>query len=539
MCARYRAAPLLLGLGMLAGGATAQDAVSYNISLTDMSPMISYKPPVLPNSATWNALPPPACYGLASCHTTSTKGAIVGVTFTGTGASFSVAGEGSVTLTVDGRPLSNSTVPGTTAGGAGPVPLGVGKLPYGAHTITLTLVDGSLSFYSAVLTTIVGSLGAQTKSNTLTALSNGAPNPALSLDAIASQWYPAGNSTDFCAGSAAGGACVHSGPRLTTNTAGATMSFTLPTNTSVVQLIGAVGNLIGGYVVTLTPPPVSGTQALTLNAWNPNFSTMQDNVLYFAAVDPATRYNLSVQYQGGGDLLSTWQLWGVTFVTVSGGIPKNDTGTDTPGGGGDGGAGGGGRNGGGSTRLSIAAIVGIVIGTLVALALIAFIIWFFRRRERKTRVLLQQFEVSNGNRVDMIELDEARGNEQAPAQSAALLPPATTAPRQQVYVTPYRPADALSSGSQTVAGGHRARRSSGGRTYKSDFRLSHYSDSSLGEEAGPPVGRTIEQERDGGRVVVPPSYDPSWADGVSEAGGAVSGATRRTPKNEKAQLLLN
>lgn len=95
------------------------------------------------------------------------------------------------------------------------------------------------------------------------------------------------------------------------------MSFMLPSNTSIVQLIGSVGNLIGGYTVTLTPPPIFGTQALTLNAWNPTFSTMQDNVLYYSAVDPAAQYNLSVTYQGG-EQGTTWQLWGVTFVTVSG-----------------------------------------------------------------------------------------------------------------------------------------------------------------------------------------------------------------------------
>lgn len=107
-------------------------------------------------------------------------------------------------------------------------------------------------------------------------------------------------------------------------------------------------------------------------------------------------------------------------------------------------------------------------------------------------------------------------------------------------MTPYRAGDALTSGSQTVgAPTHRTRRSS---AQKSDFRLTNYSlstDNSLGEDAGPAFGRPLEQEVDGGRVVVPPSYDPSWADDGEGVGSVTAPHTTAKPKREKEQLLLN
>lgn len=159
MMLRYSLSLLLGTILAAAPGAAqtqSQDAVSYNVTLTDMSPMITYTPAVLPNSATWNSLPPPTCYGSLSCHTTSSKGASVGITFTGTGASFLVSGAATLSLAVDGRLSFNRSVPNPSVV-AGPVPVGVSGLSYGAHTVSLSLLDGSLSFYSVVLTAVVGS----------------------------------------------------------------------------------------------------------------------------------------------------------------------------------------------------------------------------------------------------------------------------------------------------------------------------------------------------------------------------------------------
>lgn len=129
-----------------------------------------------------------------------------------------------------------------------------------------------------------------------------------------SVWHVTGNSSDFCAGSAAGGTCLHSGSRISTNTPGASIALYLPPNTSIVEIIGNVGSLSGSYTVTLAGE--GGIETTTYNAWNPTFSTMQDNVLYCKTMYPGLRHSLSVVFVG--EQGTSWQLWGVNYVIVNG-----------------------------------------------------------------------------------------------------------------------------------------------------------------------------------------------------------------------------
>ncbi|WOO81632.1 uncharacterized protein LOC62_03G005155 [Vanrija pseudolonga] len=340
-------------------------------------------------------------------------------------------------------------------------------MPNSEHTISLTLLEGTFSLYSVIITVVVGRAGDQINSSALSLGVDGLTT-GLTLDPVG-EWYDAGNYTDHCSGSSSDVGCLHPGPRLTTNTTGAGLGFSLKPGTSVVQLIGRVGNLSGGYMVIVSSK-YSPTKKTTLNAWNP-FSAMQDDVLYSSVLDSTMAHGLSIIFLGGLQN-ATFELWGFILVTT---IPNNAT-TDitssvTTDGYYSGGNNGTGQQNGKTTgRLSLAPIVGRVIGALVAIGLIVLTIWFFRRRERRITNLLQEFGVNNGNRLNMVEGEEAHDNSQTAQHSAAVLSSPPGVQHQEAHITPYLPTD------RTVRQRtQHARHSSGSKTNQSELRLAHHS----------------------------------------------------------------
>lgn len=111
----------------IAQSQNGQNDTYYNITLTDMSPMIQYTPPVVAGSSAWSSLPPPACYQSSSCHTTSTQGSQVGILFQGTAAWFMVSGPATIAITLHNVPWVTMSVPSETSDGL--VPAGLSGLP--------------------------------------------------------------------------------------------------------------------------------------------------------------------------------------------------------------------------------------------------------------------------------------------------------------------------------------------------------------------------------------------------------------------------
>ncbi|ORX37987.1 hypothetical protein BD324DRAFT_624054 [Kockovaella imperatae] len=202
----------------------------------------------------------------------------------------------------------------------------------------------------------------------------------------------------------------------------ATLSFQVPTNTSVVILYGNASPVDGNYSVSLSSPAAQNTA--DSNAYPPaNQSIVQPSeglspwyglnvIQYVRILDPDTDHTITVE-----KLSPRGFIYGLNYATFisadttlsSGTINSGSNSTSSTSGGNvnDSGSGAGHQTG---SKSHVGAIVGGMAGGVAALALIAGLFWYFDRKRRHRQEEIQPTPLTEHKAgADAFEVDDNRG----------------------------------------------------------------------------------------------------------------------------------
>ncbi|PCH44152.1 hypothetical protein WOLCODRAFT_76982 [Wolfiporia cocos MD-104 SS10] len=241
------------------------ELASFNISVTDQSPLFQYLPyRDGPLDTSWNVsysanspqewAPDKFFRTSESSHTTYLNGASVQIEWTGTAFwLYGSADPGSYEIQVDG---DQHTV---GDGATDSILFGQTDLPYGWHSVNLTVVDAPVSITGATLTVRMGEEGSELQSRNISTVTNSIPpaaNPLFLSDGDA--WSVNSSYGSF-------GPTVESYPRVTTDVKAASLFFTL-NSTVGFAIYGSCDFDMGSYNVTINPPPPISPATGTFNA---------------------------------------------------------------------------------------------------------------------------------------------------------------------------------------------------------------------------------------------------------------------------------
>lgn len=327
--------------------------------------------------------------------------------------------------------------------------------------------------------------------------------------------------------------------RATTKAQGSVVSFTVPSGTSRVSLLGAVDIDHNEFQVTLTPAPPQGQASFDLSAWN--LFTVQNVSMFDLALDAKQEYKMAITNKAAtGAYLDISEV--VFYRTKE--------------------AGGGG--------LSTGAIVGIAVGCSVAgLAGLALLGWLLYRRRQKAQNAQKQGTMDLesdhglGDHVEPFEVQRPVSQVPSGAPGAGVAGVAAgfapgpgtvtssvgSAPMTQSNYVPI--GTASSSSSDPMSASARYSTTPSLTLHNPD----HYPSNTVGIAAlsaknpAPPVMVQHVHHTDGGALPVPvahaegsgvmieetpPTYNPDWAPGssASAAGGSEAAPTvQRSEKN--------
>ncbi|WWD20102.1 hypothetical protein CI109_104576 [Kwoniella shandongensis] len=384
--------PFLLTLLALELVVTA--GIPYNISVSDQSPTIIYKPELdtYPNLG-WNLTYTDSSYATyspdaigkgISAHNTTVQGATATLSWLGTAVYVRLdASVGNVSVVVDGtKGAERSSDDGI---------MFVKGLEEKWHTVVIQVTGrAGVKLYGITFTTVVG-LGQDYPANAKIGTINSTVEPIYTdnatgtmrinetFDVSQGDW-----DTQTTVGSlATNDKTVYNRLQATRNSS--TVSFNVPDNTSLVLIYGSVGDNHRSYQITLKSPSVPSSSPYVANNTNnvttPTTQTFMgesawasvDQVLYYAALDPTIQYGVRVMHTA----LNT-RVWDMSEVVY---IKADGAGTSS--------AGRGSSGGGGSSKT---AIIAGVVGGIAAIAILAFLIWFFYYRRRKAHKSTAQEE---------------------------------------------------------------------------------------------------------------------------------------------------
>ncbi|WRT69479.1 uncharacterized protein IL334_006465 [Kwoniella shivajii] len=339
----------------------------FNISVSDQSPTITYYPSRSgPPDQSWNVTYSDSSWSSylnqtigqgVSTHYTTHIGANASLGWWGTALYLHADGnESDAEVKVD-----NTTAKKVDDGWM------LDGLSQGWHRISLRVIgNAGVGLKGITFTTGIGETGAVPVNSTVQAIFG-----ENQINGMFSQ-----STGQWETGTEIGGAGNQSKQtynRVDTYTPGSKLIFQPPNNTSFVLLYGSVNFDHNSYSVSLTSSnlpniAVSGdakdtiTSSTTIGGipstqimygTSPWIST--DQVLFYANLESSAQYTVTVENQGSGNARSYWDISKVVFVQAQGGnTTRSDKGNSNS-----------------------AAIAGGVVGAIVALALIATLLWFF------------------------------------------------------------------------------------------------------------------------------------------------------------------
>ncbi|WWC73475.1 uncharacterized protein I206_107445 [Kwoniella pini CBS 10737] len=302
----------------------------YNITVSDQSPTITYSPSRSgPSDQTWNVTYTESSWSSylnqtigegISAHYTTHIGANASLGWWGTAAYlWADANENDAQVTIDGTQIAKKIFNGWM----------LDNLEEGWHRIKLSVTgNGGVNLKGITFTTGIGEKGAQTSNSTVQAILSQSQIDAL-FHASTGEWNPA---TQV---GGAGNQVMQTYNRLDTHQTGAQLIFQPPQNTSFVLIYGSANYDHGQYQVSLTSSnlpneAISGdasdtTTATTTIGGIPSTQQFKgispwitiDQVLYYANLDTTAQYTLTVLNQGQNN--PYWDISKVVFIQAQGG----------------------------------------------------------------------------------------------------------------------------------------------------------------------------------------------------------------------------
>ncbi|KAH8830401.1 hypothetical protein DL96DRAFT_1592735 [Flagelloscypha sp. PMI_526] len=409
------------------------DANIYEITLADVSPVLTYSPyrDIDNPGAGWKLVyseSPDSSYDAThktdnegkgtSLHMSTMTGATMSLDFYGSGITvYGSSSAGAFSTTVDSQE--------TTGSPSGTKLFETTNLSVGKHTMSLKVSNGKgVNVTSVVVKAAVGKSGSTVVPLTEDAVSvsSGSPVTSSYYSTSGGEWYN-----------------VHSWekyPRLDTNTIGGTVSFSF-SNASGLIIYGTSNYDHDTFSVKINPPVGASTSERTFNATSKWFA--YDNVVFFeAGMDASTTYNVQLKNLGTNkylDIHSTHILQTISSSS-NGGSSSGSSGSSSS------------SSGGG---LQTPAIVGIAVGVAALVIILAILGVLWKRQNRDRRESRQKVTI------------EGKGGFDHPAPTPfgsqnAGLPYNGTAPQEsgrllsEYSVSPYHPSPPSSSAGFAGAG---------------------------------------------------------------------------------------
>ncbi|EJT46576.1 hypothetical protein A1Q1_04753 [Trichosporon asahii var. asahii CBS 2479] len=449
-----------------------------NVSIPNNSPLLTYRPnvtsgtPDLAWNITWSESPWPKWQEGAlgtgrSAHVTYNKTAYVYFSFVGTQIHYNGKCPGcNLTLFIDKDSHFGLT---NDLGEEGGIVASSPAMPFGLHTASLAIVNGTMELSNIIYTTelptyndvanetetaeVVGTVtnanGVEANNNDIQSSEAGGrvweTKQTLGLENVTSTPYP----------------------RIWTDSINGYAYFSTPTGASMVTLYGSMDYDHGPYTIEVTPtPPGQVRGALRYDGYSP-WAT-KDAVLFSTILDPKRQYTVRMVNMDAGKKFDFSHA--AFYVT--------NTTDPNPGGSGGGASDNSNSGGKGDGGLSGGAIAGIVVGSVVGGALLILLAWFlFRHRSGRDRAVLD----------DIDDIHDARGAADKAEISPFIMPGVNAEPKEG-----------------TTAANAQQRQAPGALN-ASDESVAYIAE----EDAGPAPG--YERER---VQRVPPSYDPRWSEQV-------------------------
>ncbi|WVQ66504.1 uncharacterized protein L199_004685 [Kwoniella botswanensis] len=366
---------LLLTLILSFAGIVAAKEL-YNITVSDQSPTISYSPSRSgPADQSWNVTYSDSNWsdyvnqtigqGVSS-HYTTYIGANASLGWWGSAVYlWAEAGDSDIEVKVDG----NTTAKKIDGGWY------VDKLSESWHRLRVRVIgNGGVRITGVTFTTVIGEEGATPVNSTIQAIfGENQINGVFSRST--GQWETA---TQI---GGAGDQSIQTYNRLDSFTPGSKLIFQPPSNTSFIVLYGSVNFDHGQFSVSLstsnlpnvatsgdvqdtttTTTTIGGVPA-TQQFYGTSPWVSMDQVLYYANLDTTAQYTVTVENQGQGR--PYWDISKAVFIQPQGGKSSGSS-------------------------SNTAAIAGGVAGGVVALILMAGLLWFFVFRKKRDQLKRKQ-----------------------------------------------------------------------------------------------------------------------------------------------------